>query len=37
MEHEIDRWIGAAPAVIRLLYQSVMRKKEPSRKAGLSI
>ena len=30
MEREIDRWIGAAAAVMRLLYRSVVVKKELS-------
>ncbi|KAA0706920.1 hypothetical protein E1301_Tti002240 [Triplophysa tibetana] len=37
MEREIDRWIGAASAVMRSLYRSVVVKKELSRKAKLSI
>ena len=37
MECEIDRQIGAAAAVMRLLYWSVMVKKELSRKAKLLI
>ncbi|XDV13498.1 hypothetical protein PO909_001890 [Leuciscus waleckii] len=37
MEREIDRRIGAASAVMRSLYRSVMVKKELSRKAKLSI
>ena len=37
MEREIDRRIGAASAVMRTLYSSVVVKKELSRKAKLSI
>ena len=37
MEREIDRRIGAASAVMRSLYRSVVVKKELSRKARLSI
>ncbi|KAK3564250.1 hypothetical protein QTP86_011970 [Hemibagrus guttatus] len=37
MDREIDRWIGAAAAVMRSMYQSVVVKKELSRKAKLSI
>ncbi|TWW66932.1 hypothetical protein D4764_20G0009640 [Takifugu flavidus] len=37
MEREIDRRIGATSAVMRALNQSVMVKKELSRKAKLSI
>ncbi|KAK3565649.1 hypothetical protein QTP86_013330 [Hemibagrus guttatus] len=37
MDHEIDRWIGAAAAVMRSMYRSVVVKKELSRKAKLSI
>ncbi|KAJ0002535.1 hypothetical protein NQD34_007684 [Periophthalmus magnuspinnatus] len=37
MEREIDRRIGAASAVMRLLYRSVVVKKELSPKAKLSI
>ena len=37
MEREIDRWIGAASAVMRSLYRSVVVKRELSRKAKLSI
>ncbi|KAL0194436.1 hypothetical protein M9458_012732, partial [Cirrhinus mrigala] len=37
MEREIDRRIGAASAVMRSLYQSVVVKKELSCKAKLSI
>ena len=37
MEREIDRRIGAASAVMRSLYRSVVGKKELSRKAKLSI
>uniref|UniRef100_A0A672GTN4 Reverse transcriptase domain-containing protein n=4 Tax=Salarias fasciatus TaxID=181472 RepID=A0A672GTN4_SALFA len=37
MEREIDRRIGAAAAVMRSLYRSVVVKKELSRKAKLSI
>ncbi|KAK7884420.1 hypothetical protein WMY93_027543 [Mugilogobius chulae] len=37
MEHEIDRWIGAASAVMQSLYQTVVVKKELSQKAKLSI
>ncbi|KAK3544419.1 hypothetical protein QTP86_011157 [Hemibagrus guttatus] len=37
MDREIDRRIGAAAAVIQSMYRSVVVKKEPSRKAKLSI
>ncbi|CAM4686329.1 unnamed protein product [Leuciscus chuanchicus] len=37
MEREIDRRIGAASAVMRSMYRSVVVKKELSRKAKLSI
>ena len=37
MERETDRPIDAAAAVLRLLYQSVVVKRELSRKAKLSI
>ncbi|TWW75469.1 hypothetical protein D4764_13G0001310 [Takifugu flavidus] len=37
MEQEIDRWIGAASAVMRTLHRSVVVKRELSRKAKLSI
>ncbi|KAK3530905.1 hypothetical protein QTP70_005451 [Hemibagrus guttatus] len=37
MDREIDRWIGAAAAVIRSMYRSVVVKKELSQKAKLSI
>ncbi|KAK3557981.1 hypothetical protein QTP86_005631 [Hemibagrus guttatus] len=37
MEREIDRRIGAAAAVMRSMYRSVVVKKELSRKAKLSI
>ncbi|TWW71534.1 hypothetical protein D4764_16G0000310 [Takifugu flavidus] len=37
MEHEIDRQIGAASAVMRALNRSVVVKKELSRKAKLLI
>ncbi len=37
MEREIDRRIGAASAVMRLMYRSVVVKKELSCKAKLSI
>ena len=37
MEREMDRRIGAASAVMRVLYRSVVVKKELSRKAKLSI
>ena len=37
MEREMDRRIGAASAVMRALYRSVVVKKELSRKAKLSI
>ena len=37
IEREIDRWIGAASAVIQALHQSVVVKKELSRKAKFSI
>ena len=37
MEREIDRRIGAASAVMRSLYRTVVVKKELSRKAKLSI
>ena len=36
MEHEIDRPIGAAAAVMQSLYQSVMVKRELSQKVKLS-
>ncbi|KAK3566846.1 hypothetical protein QTP86_004550 [Hemibagrus guttatus] len=36
-DHEIDRRIGAAAAVMRPMYRSVVVKKELSRKAKLSI
>ncbi|KAK3535602.1 hypothetical protein QTP70_017140 [Hemibagrus guttatus] len=36
-DHEIDRRIGAAAAVMRSMYRSVVVKKELSRKAKLSI
>ena len=36
-EREIDRLIGAAAAVMRSLYRSVVVKRELSRKAKLSI
>ncbi|KAI3375513.1 hypothetical protein L3Q82_003843 [Scortum barcoo] len=32
MEREIDRWIGAASAVMRSVYRTVVVKKELSRK-----
>lgn len=36
MERDIDRWIGAVvAAVMQSLYQSVLVKKEVSRKAKL--
>ncbi|KAK0140999.1 hypothetical protein N1851_021987 [Merluccius polli] len=37
MEREMDRWIGAASAVMRALYRTVVVKRELSRKAKLSI
>ncbi|KAK3555547.1 hypothetical protein QTP86_021786, partial [Hemibagrus guttatus] len=37
MDHEIDRQIGAAAAVMRSMYQAVVVKKELRRKAKLSI
>ncbi|KAK3521399.1 hypothetical protein QTP70_004353 [Hemibagrus guttatus] len=37
MDREIDRHIGAAAAVMRSMYRSVVVKKELSRKAKLSI
>ncbi len=37
MEREIDRRIGVASAVMRVLYQTVMVKRELSRKVKLSI
>ncbi|KAK3546902.1 hypothetical protein QTP86_003774 [Hemibagrus guttatus] len=37
MDREIDRWIGAAAAVMRSMYRSVVVKKELSQKAKLSI
>ncbi len=37
IEREIDRRIGAASAVMRSMYRSVVVKKELSRKAKLSI
>ncbi len=37
MERVIDRWIGAASAVMRSMYWSVVVKKEMSCKAKLSI
>jgi len=37
MEREMDRRIGAASAVMRALYRSVVVKRELSRKAMLSI
>ncbi|KAK3522059.1 hypothetical protein QTP70_022619, partial [Hemibagrus guttatus] len=37
MDREIDRWIGAAAAVMRSMYRSVVVKKELSWKAKLSI
>ncbi|KAK3511322.1 hypothetical protein QTP70_000380 [Hemibagrus guttatus] len=37
MDHEIDRWIGAAAAVMRSMYRSVVVKKELSQKTKLSI
>ena len=37
MECEIDRRIGAAAAVMRSLYRSLVVKRELSRKAKLSI
>ncbi|KAI3360757.1 hypothetical protein L3Q82_012993 [Scortum barcoo] len=36
MEREIDRWIGAASAVMRSVYRTVMVKKELSRKGRSS-
>ena len=37
MEHEVDRWIGVASAVMRALHWIVVVKKEMSQKAKLSI
>ncbi|KAI3369961.1 hypothetical protein L3Q82_024762 [Scortum barcoo] len=37
MEHEIDRRIGAASAVMRSVYRTIVVKMELSRKANLSI
>ena len=37
MEREIDRQIGTASAVMLALHKSVVVKKEPGRKAKLSI
>ena len=37
MEREMDRQIGAASAVMRALYRTVVVKRELSRKAKLSI
>ncbi|KAK3565055.1 hypothetical protein QTP86_032480, partial [Hemibagrus guttatus] len=37
MDREIDRWIGAAAAVMRSIYRPVVVKNELSRKAKLSI
>nr|XP_054604257.1 uncharacterized protein LOC129165341 [Nothobranchius furzeri] len=37
LEREIDRWIGAASAVMRALYRSVVVKRELSQKEKLSI
>ncbi|KAK3544651.1 hypothetical protein QTP86_022466 [Hemibagrus guttatus] len=37
MDREIDRWIGAAAAVMRSMYRSVVVKKELSRKAKFLI
>ncbi|KAF7650109.1 hypothetical protein LDENG_00131220, partial [Lucifuga dentata] len=37
MECEIDRWIGAASKVLRMLYWTIMVKRELSQKARLSI
>ncbi|KAK3519713.1 hypothetical protein QTP70_002681 [Hemibagrus guttatus] len=37
VDREIDRWIGAAAAVMRSMYRSVVVKKELSRKAKLLI
>ena len=37
MQHEIDGQIGAASTVMRMLKQSVVMKRELSRKAKLSI
>jgi len=37
MEQEMDRQIGAASAVMRTLYRSVVVKRELSQKAKLSI
>ena len=37
LEHKIDRQIGAAAAVMRSLYRSVIVKRELSRKAGQAI
>ncbi|KAK3548141.1 hypothetical protein QTP70_004858 [Hemibagrus guttatus] len=35
MDHEIDRWIGAAAAVMQSMYRSVVVKKELNRKIRL--
>ncbi|KAK3565106.1 hypothetical protein QTP86_033155, partial [Hemibagrus guttatus] len=37
MDREIDRWIGAAAAVMQSMYRSVVVKKDLSRKVKLSI
>jgi len=37
MEREIDRWIGAASAVMWALYRSIVVKRDLSQKVNLSI
>jgi len=37
MDNEVDRWIGAASAVMRALYRTLVMKKKLSQKAKLSI
>ncbi len=37
MEHEINRWTGAASAVMQALYWTMVVKREMSQKAKLSI
>ncbi|KAF7652090.1 hypothetical protein LDENG_00101950 [Lucifuga dentata] len=37
MEREIDRWIGAATEVLRMLYRTIVVKRELSQKVRLSI
>lgn len=37
LEREIDRWIGAASALMQILYQSIVVKRKLSRKPKLSI